>query len=425
MYGIAALAGASPLLDAEKESWLAHNLIFDERYRALALDLLSNFKSGSELSLSCSDRRRAGCSYKHCFVTNGTWIFEFNTTSEDSSIYGARVLIRRVNEAAGELRHAASLQGPFLMDDAIRNRMRQLVGLKNYSLCLRNCEHVARYVLTGRWVSLQLNEGGALFEFFRSAFVEDVRKLLNAMPHTLVRTPQWIAGDGKSQLAYKATEPFLRQHEETYNVLVVGPRSSGKTSLIRSLFCGPPARLRAEPDGNAESSSDTAIEPTSDVSFFRGCTKVASNDQDVILIDTVGFADPKFQDRDLLAVMKRRVMANTRRIHHVIGVVSYLETAAESFEGVALVGKWLRAHCHKSSFVILVNKAEAVQTAEEEDRVRAYLNSVAQHVLGYQWSAQQILFYDCLSDSDAALKRRQALQQSLFGQVTSPMVLED
>ena len=57
------------------------------------------------------------------------------------------------------------------MDQEIRERIFHVLGMKNYSLCLRNCEHVVNYKIRNRWISSQMEEEqGVIFNSFKSYF---------------------------------------------------------------------------------------------------------------------------------------------------------------------------------------------------------------------------------------------------------------
>ena len=77
--------------------------------------------------------------YQHWFVTDGHWIIEFG--SGDG-------LENKVVIHSG-LREGYIIAESFKMNFDVKTRMIKVCGATNYSLALRNCEHVARYRQSG------------------------------------------------------------------------------------------------------------------------------------------------------------------------------------------------------------------------------------------------------------------------------------
>ena len=121
-------------------------------------------------------------------------------------------------------------------------RMKRVVGATNYSVALRNCEHVARYIQTGSWFSFQISEKGSL----RKIFFKDMAastKIINKLPEELKdKSAELIViydeiesgGDMILQVMPKAA--LTLDDDLAYNIRFLGPTGSGKSSLI-NLLC--------------------------------------------------------------------------------------------------------------------------------------------------------------------------------------------
>ena len=78
-----------------------------------------------------------------------------------------------------------------LITEKVRQRIEHVIGMKNFSLCLRNSEHVANYIFNGIWHSKQV-------EYFRSVLEYPMRgkeKLINVFP-SMIR-PRPVLRDNK------------------------------------------------------------------------------------------------------------------------------------------------------------------------------------------------------------------------------------
>ena len=50
----------------------------------------------------------------------------------------------------------ATVEGTFKATAEVLKRMNRVFSATNFSFCLRNSEHMARYIMEGSWLSLQL-----------------------------------------------------------------------------------------------------------------------------------------------------------------------------------------------------------------------------------------------------------------------------
>ena len=113
-------------------------------------------KFGRRLYLCYKDATHCGVSYQHWFVTDKTWTIEFG----GGNVTNATVLVH--NNPKGSY----IIEDEFANTTEVKKRMKMVCGTTNYSLALRNCEHVARYIFCGRWICMQMLGDGALRKVF-------------------------------------------------------------------------------------------------------------------------------------------------------------------------------------------------------------------------------------------------------------------
>ncbi len=127
------------------------------------------------------------------------------------------------------------------IDESIRIRISHVLGIKNYSLCLRKCEHVSNYVFYEKWTSIQMIEDGLLLKWFKKYIIEDRIRMINTFPES-IRPHKFSTKKDKvydfleTEFVASNLEYYLDDNESTYNILVVGPTGSGKSRFINVLF---------------------------------------------------------------------------------------------------------------------------------------------------------------------------------------------
>ena len=160
---------ASKLVDQEKTSWVkGHTLNCESELASQYRALLSNFKDGCDLQLCYEDKEMVGFAYQHWFVTDGHWVIEFGS----GDVLNNKVVVHPVP------RRGYIIAENFKMTADVRSRIEKVCGATNYSLALRNCEHVARYIQSGVWVSFQMAQSGVLYRIFRD-YLSTHSKLIN------------------------------------------------------------------------------------------------------------------------------------------------------------------------------------------------------------------------------------------------------
>ena len=134
------------------------------------MDLLPKF--GENLQLRYKDRVILGYQYQHFWVTDGTWSIEFG---------GGELLDNTVLVHSNPMKGSSVTDSKFKRTAEVMERIRKVCGGTNYSLALRNCEHLARYIHSGAWISFQMVGSGVLKNAFISHMGEHT-KLINILP---------------------------------------------------------------------------------------------------------------------------------------------------------------------------------------------------------------------------------------------------
>lgn len=148
----------SKMMDVERTSWSKpHALEINQTYAAQQCELIDRFFEVGDLLQLCSklypmEYPGAGSDkYQHWFITNseGSWVVEFGEFGR-----GPTDLIVGVHSNP---RGEYTIEDTFVLTSVVLERMKKVVGATNYSVALRNCEHISRYVQSGCWVSFQMS----------------------------------------------------------------------------------------------------------------------------------------------------------------------------------------------------------------------------------------------------------------------------
>eukprot|EP00937_MAST-01D_sp_MAST-1D-sp2_P000731 g731.t1 len=222
----------------EEMSWaIDHRLTYNLQARELMLPRIARF--GPALQLAKVVVKEGRTSYLHYLITDGTWTLEFGR----GEVAGAFVCVHdRVSEYAGIGQQRYDVEASFSNSDFVRARMRQVCGASSYSLSLRNCEHVARYVHCGRWVSLQCLHYGMITKQFMRNRMRLATRRINVCPTNLrVRAPREPLWPGVRPFvcvddADALTLPAFRDQADAFNVVVVGAERAGKSTIVNQ-FC--------------------------------------------------------------------------------------------------------------------------------------------------------------------------------------------
>lgn len=335
------LLGVYSFLEAEKKTWIYHNLQYDKSVREANLPILRHIKDGTDIYLAYTTNKWGGIEYQHWFVTDRKYFIEFGSQSVD--IYRARVSI---NTDVPYTFSLESKNGTLTrkMDKDVRQRILHVLGISNYSLCLRNCEHVANYIFRGRWVSTQMDsDKGALMNKFRTYMMSNQIRLVNTFPSCI--QPHIFNDESSTKLYSFITthyvangfQYYLDDKENTYNVLVLGPTGAGKSHLINVFF----NQKICESDVSHSS-------VTQEIYFIRGRGTVYNHsekrfeDREIVVADTIGLCDTEWDDNHIINLIKGRVSSNFKHIDAVYVVFRADRLLKDFVINIKMLLQWLQ-----------------------------------------------------------------------------------
>eukprot|EP00930_Biecheleria_cincta_P059186 TRINITY_DN44938_c0_g1_i1.p1 TRINITY_DN44938_c0_g1~~TRINITY_DN44938_c0_g1_i1.p1 ORF type:complete len:174 (-),score=31.32 TRINITY_DN44938_c0_g1_i1:98-619(-) len=136
----------STMVQKEKVTWPCdldgHELSINTALHTEQVPLVDKFGTSLFLfkhQITCGNLEN----FWHFFVSDGTWTIEFGDEQWDCKT----VPEFRVKVHNREIPPDSVEEKQFTKTDAVAERMREVCGACNYSLCFRNSEHLSRY----RW----------------------------------------------------------------------------------------------------------------------------------------------------------------------------------------------------------------------------------------------------------------------------------
>lgn len=349
----------SELIDKEETSWIEDHKLGVEQQLGQEYRNLVQTKFGRNLRICYKKDKICGVEYQHWFVTDGTWTIEFGS----GDISNNKVVVH-CNPKNGYI-----IADQFQMTREVKNRMLEVCGASNYSLALRNCEHVARYIQSGVWVCFQMAKGsGLLYKVFKNR-VGRYSRLINTPPIELQPpekdNPELIHPefDEDHHIRFIIKKQVLTDADNNcVNVVFLGPTGSGKSTLINNLFNRGVVEARA-----------SASSVTRNVQFIEGSFISVPVDPDlrnqwttkkINVIDTIGMCDSFFTPEQIFAMVKTNIKLNLAKIDKVVIVCSG-RIEKQHADMIKQFMKWLQYSKNKNRFCFIYNKSDQLTEAEK------------------------------------------------------------
>lgn len=198
--------------------------MIDQSLQASNSTLISKF--GPKLYLCYQDRGTGLLSYRHYYVTDQTCFIEFGS----GNVSNNKVTVHCIPKDNG------IVEAEFENSEKVKKRMMAVAGATNYSLALRNCEHVAHFIKSGHWICLQMNG------FRRKVSLKMVKmfnRSINALPQELCDncTFETLHSGDIDSWDFKSRDQKTRKlNKNGHNILVLGSKGSGKTTIVSQLL---------------------------------------------------------------------------------------------------------------------------------------------------------------------------------------------
>ena len=347
----------STLVEAEKVSWvLPHKLGINRVLANSQIRSISNF--GEILYLCYQQRNLYGQNYQHWFVTDRRWTIEFG----GGDLSNNTVIVH--NNPKGQYIEAET----FRMTSDVRRRMEKVCGTTNYSLALRNCEHVARYIFCGVWACFQMTGDGGLRKIFFD-YMKQYNKLINTYPEELMPKPE------KMITLHKGITDFIRDpvdkkaltavEDKMFNILFLGPTGCGKSTMINEMFNTNVCK--------AECGIDSV---TKQINYIQGTYSspfrmhidglwIQNSNFKVNVIDTIGFCDSVLTSAQVLSLVRNSVKVNLAHLDKVIVCCSG-RLEAEHKNSIKQFMDWLDYKNNKEHFGFFSTKSDTMTEDQKQ-----------------------------------------------------------
>lgn len=234
------------------------------------------------------------------------------------------------------------------------NRILKVLGMTNYSLIYRNCEHVARYIFEGTWYCTQIQQiHKYIGRLFHHRWIDTFPEKLKIISYTKYNT--------NSPLTFhiKTSNLYLPKNEN--NIIIFGPIGAGKSKIINYLSKVKCCNSRREADGLIQ-----LIE-------FIKCTNDYNN-KTFNFIDTIGFTSSSWYE--ILFTIQRKINAisNISQAWFIINPTS--GTHFDNIEAVSQCLKWLNSNKRiKLKLIFTHNKQNTDEIINEKMKYKKLINS--------------------------------------------------
>jgi len=334
------------LMQAERDSWDAqHALTFTEELRQEQITCLHSFKDN--LFLCSMERSVHGITYKHFYVTDKTWIIEYGLGDDPRTV--------AVHVHCEPRTTTVCIEHAFRLSTAVKDRMLMVCGAGNYSFSLRNCEHLARFIQSGRWVSTQMVRRGTLGQFLYvplashgTASIGKLNRLPLPLQHAKPdRKP--VYDEVTDNIHFSNYKYALHDcDKDNHTIVILGASGAGKSTLINHLF-----------NSTVCEAAQTVQSVTKEVLFLQGKYIVEQCAKNVTVVDTIGLCDSTLKDEEVLQLIKSSLEGNVAYIDKVIflcnGAARISRDQAEAIKQLML---WLGYVDNSKNFVFVLNKQD-------------------------------------------------------------------
>ena len=256
----------------------------------------------------------------------------------------------------------------------VKQRMKNVCGTTNYSLALRNCEHVSRYIQAGVWVSFQTIPKSIIMKKFVRDLAEKT-KLINTFPEELKPPNESFSPifTGISDFIYCGgpKDALTAKDQKAFNILVFGPTGAGKSTIINHLYNKFVCPISAGPQ-----SETRRVHYTQGQYYFKNGDKkgkIGKGLKNVNTIDTIGLCDSMLTDEEVHMFINESLKINLMHIDKVL-VVCFDRITPPHVESIQQFLELLQFKKHKSNFVFVYSKCDGASEEEREENLEAMVD---------------------------------------------------
>ena len=292
--------------------------------------------------------------YKKYFIVihlgKSNWVLYFQEP-QDNEVNGRVVLeiSRRQLPATKERTFTATAE--------VLERMNRVFSATNFSFCLRNSEHMARYIMEDSWLSLQLMREGEMRKYFGQILKPEHLRLIASLPSDLLAKETLVDTnpifDGVDMVIYEryVSMEDIKLTSDAYNIVIVGPTGAGKSTLTNIFFNASVSRTRDQ----------NAISVTRSFLMVQGSYTCSDNKQlKVNVVDTMGLCDLFMEDEEAVRNLSEAIFTEQTKIDKVVIVVGETPISTAHSAAIKVLLQELSYKNNKDNFVFLFNKTEGL-----------------------------------------------------------------
>ncbi|CAE7312557.1 unnamed protein product [Symbiodinium sp. CCMP2592] len=320
-----------------------HSLCIDaERQQREALNIA---KFDKTLMLAYKRFSLFGMIYDHYFVTDGKWTIEFRGDEVAEAVVHVRSQHPEYYEVAQTFSNA----------EDVRHRMELVCGARAFSFCLRNCEHVARFIAEGKWFSAQSAVEGTMWSRCLAQLAGQHQLKLNKWPWELEPLPSCCLVKGLDGfLSYRRQDCHASHDPNLFTVLAVGSDMAETSRLIDILF------------GKSVSRTDNAQNVPLKLQVTLGLGEIGGRKRSVQVIQMIGSAEACLENA---AILKSHMLEDVLNVDRVLVAID----AVPLTDGMCMLLRLLGICQNALNFTFVLSKTADI-TRSVADRLLVELH---------------------------------------------------